>query len=170
VSVIDFTDPANPVEIAYFDRGPVDPERLYIGGSWGAYWYNGHVYSSEILRGLDILELTPSEHLTQNEIDAAKSVVMAEFNPQSQPKIVWPASFSVARAYLDQLERGQGLAADRIRSARTALDAAEKLSGAERGRALMKVASDVESQSKGAKDAARVRLYTGAVRELAAKK
>ncbi|HEY0969652.1 MAG TPA: hypothetical protein VGE02_01610 [Gemmatimonadales bacterium] len=170
VSVIDFTDPANPVEIAYFDRGPVDPDRLYIGGSWGAYWYNGNIYSSEILRGLDVLELTPSEHLTQNEIDAARSVVMAEFNPQSQPKLVWPATFSLARAYLDQLERGQGLAADRVTAARTALDAAEKLSGAQRESALMKVATDVESQMGGAKDAERVRLFTGAVRELAAKK
>ena len=31
-----------------------------IGGSWGAYWYNGLIYSSEMARGLDILELVPT--------------------------------------------------------------------------------------------------------------
>ena len=169
VTVVDFTDPAKPVELAHFDRGPVDSTRLIIAGSWGAYWYNGYVYSSEMARGLDILELTPSELLSQNEIDAARSVVMAEFNPQSQPRLVWPATFSLPRAYLDQLERGRGLAADRIAQLRRGLDAAERLEGQPRRQALTRLASGLESQAAGAADKARVRLLTQAVRELAAK-
>ncbi|HEU4632060.1 MAG TPA: hypothetical protein VFS08_20080 [Gemmatimonadaceae bacterium] len=168
VSVMDFTDPNHPVEIAYFDRGPVDSTRMYIAGSWGAYWYNGYIYSSAIARGLDILELTPSEFLTQNEIDAARSVVLAEFNPQSQPRFVWPATFSLSRAYLDQLERGQGLAADRIAQARRDLDAAERLSGAQRQQALTRLASTLEPLAANAADAARVRLLVQSVRDLAA--
>ncbi|MDX2032273.1 MAG: hypothetical protein SF339_16485 [Blastocatellia bacterium] len=125
ISVIDFTDAANPVEIAYFDRGPIDPKMLVLGGHWSAYWYNGHIYGSEIARGLDIMELTPSEHLTQNEIDAAKSVRVAELNVQNQQRIVWPAQLVVAKAYLDQLERSQALPADRIAAMRSAIQSAE---------------------------------------------
>jgi hypothetical protein len=106
VDVFDFTDANKPFEIAYHDRGPIDGNNLVTGGSWGAYWYNGYIYSSEIHRGFDILELVPSEHLTQNEIDAAKLVVMREFNPQAQPKIVWPAAFPVVKAYLDRSTSG----------------------------------------------------------------
>jgi hypothetical protein len=87
VNVFEFTDPDNPVEIAYFDRGPVDAETLVVGGSWGAYWYNGYIYSSELSRGLDVLELIPSEFLSENELEAAKLVIMEEYNPQSQPKL-----------------------------------------------------------------------------------
>ena len=90
ISVMDFTDAQHPKEIAYFDRGPIDPNNLVLGGSWSAYWYNGHIYSSEISRGLDIFELTPSKFLTQKEIDAAKSVKVTELNVQNQQKIVWP--------------------------------------------------------------------------------
>ena len=57
ISVMDFTDPANPTEIAYFDRGPIDPKVLVLGGDWSAYWYNGNIYGSEISRGLDVFEL-----------------------------------------------------------------------------------------------------------------
>ena len=71
VSVFDFTDAKNPVEIAYFDRGPLDPKSLIIGGYWSAYWYNGSVYGAEISRGIDIFKLVPTQHLSQNEIDAA---------------------------------------------------------------------------------------------------
>src|SRR5690606_2255287 len=105
ISVFDFTDPENPVEIAYFDRGPMDASRLTMGGYWSAYWYNGYIYASEIGRGLDVFALTPSEHLSQAEIDAAKLVRFDEANLQNQTKLVWPASFEVARAYLDQLKR-----------------------------------------------------------------
>ena len=90
ISVVDFTDVAHPFEIAYFDRGPIDPNMLVLGGDWSAYWYNGYIYGSEIARGLDVFELTASKFLTQNEIDAAKTVHVAELNVQNQQKIEWP--------------------------------------------------------------------------------
>jgi hypothetical protein len=126
VSVFDFTDPVRPVEIAFFDRGPVDATRLILGGYWSTYWYNGYIYGSEIARGLDVLKLLPTEHLTQNEIDAASLVRFDELNVQSQPKLTWPAQFVVARAYLDQLRRTNGVTqerADALNAAMTALDA-----------------------------------------------
>jgi hypothetical protein len=126
ISVMDFTDAAHPVEIAYFDRGPIIPDMLVLGGDWSAYWYNGNIYASEIARGLDIFELTPTKFLTQNEIDAAKTVRMSELNVQNQQKIVWPHNLTVAKAYVDQLERSQALPADRIASLRQAIQGAEK--------------------------------------------
>jgi hypothetical protein len=125
ISVMDFTDADHPVEIAYFDRGPIDPHMLILGGDWSAYWYNGHIYASEIARGLDIFELSPSEFLTQNEIDAAKAVRVTELNVQNQQKIEWPAQLVVAKAYLDQLERSQALPADQIAAMRNAIQSAE---------------------------------------------
>jgi hypothetical protein len=125
ISIMDFTDAENPVEIAYYDRGPIDPKMLVMGGSWSAYWYNGHVYSSEIARGLDIFELTPTKHLTQNEIDAANTVKFALLNVQSQERYDWPNKLVVAKAYVDQLERSQALPANRIAAARQAIQKAE---------------------------------------------
>src|SRR6202030_1872454 len=125
VSVMDFTDAAKPFEIAYFDRGPIDPKTLVLGGEWSAYWYNGCIYGSEIARGLDVFELTPSKFLTQNEIDAAKAVQVPELNVQNQQKIAWPAQLVVAKAYLDQLERSQALPANRIAELRKAIQSAE---------------------------------------------
>ena len=125
ISVMDFTDAEHPVEIAYFDRGPIDPNMLVLGGDWSAYWYNGHIYASEIARGLDVFELTPTQFLTQNEIDAAKSVRVAELNVQNQQKIDWPQKLVVAKAYIDQLERSQALPADRITALRQAIQSAE---------------------------------------------
>jgi hypothetical protein len=125
VSVMDFTDPAHPYEIAYFDRGPIDPKMLVLGGEWSAYWYNGYIYGSEIARGLDVFELTPTKFLTQNEIDAAKTVQVAELNVQDQQRITWPAQLVVAKAYLDQLSRSQALPEDQITAARTAIGDAE---------------------------------------------
>src|SRR5437016_4983354 len=125
ISMMDFTDAEHPVEIAYFDRGPIDPKMLVLGGDWSAYWYNGHIYASEIARGLDIFELTPTKFLTQNEIDAAKAVRVAEFNVQNQEKIEWPRQLVVAKAYVDQLERSEGLPADRIAALRNAIQSAE---------------------------------------------
>jgi hypothetical protein len=121
ISVMDFTDAAHPIEIAYFDRGPIDPNTLVLGGDWSAYWYNGNIYASEIARGLDVFELTPTKDLTQNEIDAAKTFRMSEFNVQNQQKIVWPYNLTVAKAYVDQLERSQALSADRISALRAAI-------------------------------------------------
>jgi hypothetical protein len=125
VSVMDFTDPAHPFEIAYFDRGPIDPKMLVLGGDWSAYWYNGAIYGSEIARGLDVFELTPTKFLTQNEIDAAKTVRVTELNVQNQQKIEWPAQFVVARAYVDQLARSQALPQKQIASLEKAMRAAE---------------------------------------------
>ena len=132
ISVFDFTDPKNPIEIAFHDRGPIDPNQMVMGGSWSVYWYNGLLVSSEIARGLDIFELVPSEYLTQNEIDAANTVRLEYLNAQGQPQYVWPASFALARAYVDQLERSKGLSADRIASVRQSLAGAERASGAAR--------------------------------------
>jgi hypothetical protein len=125
ISVVDFTDAAHPFEIAYFDRGPIDPKMLVLGGFWSAYWYNGNIYGSEIARGLDVFELTPTKFLTQNEIDAARSVRVAALNVQNQQKIEWPARLVVAKAYLDQLERSQVLSAARIKALRAAIHSAE---------------------------------------------
>ena len=112
ISVFDWTDVAKPKEIAFFDRGPVDATRMVIGGSWSVYWYNGLIVSSEIARGLDVFELLPSGLITQNELDAAKTVRFDYLNAQEQRKFVWPASFAKARAFLDQLERDNGLEPD----------------------------------------------------------
>ncbi len=126
VSVMDFTDPAHPFEIAYFDRGPIDPKMLVLGGDWSAYWYNGYIYGSEIARGLDVFQLTPTKFLTQNEIDAAKTVQLADLNVQSQQKIEWPAKLVVAKAYIDQLSRSQALPPNRIAELQKAIQSAEK--------------------------------------------
>ena len=121
ISVMDFTDAAHPYEIAYFDRGPIDAKTLILGGYWSAYWYNGYIYGSEIARGLDVFKLVPSKFLTQNEIDAANLVQFHELNVQNQPKITWPAQLTVARAYLDQLQRSKALPAERIASLNKAI-------------------------------------------------
>jgi hypothetical protein len=125
ISVVDFTDAAHPFEIAYFDRGPIDPKMLVLGGEWSAYWYNGSIYGSEIARGLDVFELTPSKFLTQNEIDAAKAVRVSELNVQNQQKIAWPAQLVVAKAYVDQLSRSQALPANQIADLQKAITNAE---------------------------------------------
>jgi hypothetical protein len=168
LSVFDWTDPAKPVEIAYFDRGPVDAKELASGGYWSTYWYNGHIYGSEMARGLDVFTLTPSAFISQNEIDAANSVKMEYYNVQGQSKFVWPATFALARAYLDQLERSNGLAGEEITAAREALGSAEEASDAERRDGLTKLASRLESASGSAADAAKVRMLTETVQRLAA--
>ncbi len=166
ISVFDWTDVAKPVEIAYYDRGPVDAERLVSGGSWSVYWYNGLIVSSEIARGLDIYELLPSGLISQNEIDAAKTVKWEFLNAQEQRKIVWPPSFAKARAYLDQLERNSGLAAERIAESRKSLTAAEKASASAKRQALSRLAADLQKDAASAKDAAKVRSLIEAVQEL----
>lgn len=122
ISIMDFTDPSKPMEIAYFDRGPIDAKMIVLAGSWSAYWYNGNIYSSEIARGLDVFELTPTKNLSQNEIDAAKSVRVAELNVQNQQKIEWSNKILVAKAYVDQLERVSALSAAESTNIRAALD------------------------------------------------
>jgi hypothetical protein len=167
ISVFDWTDATSPKEIAFFDRGPIDSTRLQLGGSWSVYWYNGSIVSSEIIRGLDVLELTPSEFLSQNEIDAAKTVKADFLNPQGQPKFVWPASFSLSRAYVDQLERSKGLGAARIATIRTALTTAEKQSAAARRATLTRLAASLDADAKKSADAAKVGTLAKSVRDLA---
>jgi hypothetical protein len=167
VSVFDFTDASHPMEIAFFDRGPLDATRLITAGSWSAYWYNGTIVSSEIQRGLDIFELQPSGFLSQNELDAAKSVHFDYLNTQGQPKLVWPPSFSLSRAYLDQLARNNGLAAEKIASTRLALDAAEKLSGQARKDALSALATQLHADAARAADAPKSHRLAFSVGDLA---
>ncbi len=165
ISVFDWTDPAKPVEIAYFDRGPVDSTRLESGGYWSAYWYNGVIVGSEMARGLDIFELTPSAFITQNEIDAAKSVHFDYYNVQGQAKFSWPATYGLARAYLDQLERSEGLATAAIAAARDTLAAAEGASEPEKSDLLARLATRLEDAE--AQDSAKVAMLVEAVKRLA---
>ncbi len=186
VNIMDFTDPDKAIEIGYFDRGSINPPRPVdvpsaaaveasgvrgggntIGGSWGAYYWNGLIFSSELDRGMDILELTPSAQLSANEIAAAKLVVFNEYNPQSQPKMTWPAAFVVVRSYLDQLVRNNGLASDRTTAISAALDIAEMKSGVARATALNALALQVDKDVAGAKDGARVKTMAGEIRRLA---
>lgn len=125
LSISDFTDSSRPFEIAYFDRGPVNAERQGSGGYWSVYWYDGRVYGTEIGRGLDVFALTPSEHLTANELAAAAMAEQGEtVNPQQQYPVTWPAHPVVARAYLDQFARDGGMDAAAMAQVSSALDQA----------------------------------------------
>jgi len=155
ISIMDFTDADHPIEIAYFDRGPIDPKMLVLGGDWSAYWYNGHIYASEIARGLDVFDLTSTNLLTQNEIDAAKAIRVAELNVQNQEKFVWPAQLIVAKAYVDQLERSQALPADQIAGLRQAIQSAESSNMNRKELAKLKAfARPLEKSAATAKNAA----------------
>jgi hypothetical protein len=172
ISIVDFTDPAQPFEIAYFDRGPIDPKVLVLGGDWSAYWYNGNIYASEIARGLDVFELTPTKFLTQNEIDAAKAVRVPELNVQNQQKIEWPAELVVAKAYVDQLSRSRAVPADRIAALQKAIQSAEN-SHMNRGKLakLKRMAPSVEKDAAAAKnpaDSARLRALADVLKRLSA--
>jgi hypothetical protein len=167
VSIFDWTDPARPFEIAFHDRGPYSADRLESAGSWSSYWYNGYIYSSEIARGLDVFEILPSGFISQNEIDAAKTVRWEQYNPQMQVRMVWPPSFPLVRAYLDQLERGNGLSADRIAAARSELARVERMPVQQRAAPLTALAAQLTVAAAGATDAAKVRTLAGALDELA---
>ena len=166
ISVFDWTDANNPVEIAFFDRGPISADEFQMGGSWSVYWYNGAIVSSEIARGLDVFELAPSDYLTANEIAAAKSVELDYLNAQGQPMYEWPATFALARAYTDQLERSNGLSAAQIAATRQALTAAESASGAARRTALTALAGQIAGMNS--RDAEKLDMLETAVRDLAA--
>ena len=168
ISVFDWTDAAHPREIAFFDRGPIDSTKPVGGGSWSAYWYNGVIVSSEIARGLDILELRPSGFISQNEIDAAKSVRLTYFNTQDQPKFVWAPSFVLARAYCDQLARSNGLAPDSLNAVRRDLGRAEKMTGQARKDALTALAARLTTEAAASSDQWKVKLLAGTVTDLAA--
>ena len=168
LSVFDFTDSANPVEIAFFDRGPLSATQLITGGFWSTYWYNGHIYGAEIARGVDIFRLTPSEHLSQNEIDAATQVRMTVFNAQQQPRVTWPATFVVARAYLDQLGRSKALQADRVAAIKSAIDRGDRRSpGRADLDALDALAGQLEKDASAAtgRDATRMSALASTIKE-----
>ena len=177
ISVFDFTDSAHPVEIAFFDRGPLDASRLITGGYWSAYWFNGRIYATEIARGLDVFRLSPSNQLSKNEIDAASLVRYDEFNVQLQPKVTWPATPVVARAYLDQLVRSKGIAQARAAAVGSALDRAEKLHSA-KDRGAAELAGELDAMATqlagdggaaAGADAARQRGLASTLRGIAAK-
>ena len=167
ISVFDWTDAANPVEIAYHDRGPVSADRMQMGGSWSVYWYNGLLVSSEIARGLDVFELTPSEHLTANEIEAADTVRLDYLNAQGQPTYSWPPSFALAQAYLDQLERAGAGTEGEIRYVRRFIGEAEEAEGETRRRILTRLADQVAGRASGAYAEKATRL-ADTLRDLAA--
>ena len=169
ISVFDFTDSKNPVEIAYFDRGPIAADSMRMGGAWGGYWYNGFIYAPEMARGLDVLQLTPSEQLSQNELDAARLVKFDVFNPQTQPRITWPAHVSVARASIDQLRRSGAVSAERLNAISSELDSAERLTNATQKRSAFRLlASTVPQLASGASpaDARRVELLAQTLQNL----
>jgi hypothetical protein len=167
LSVFDWTDIDHPKEIAYFDRGPVDAGRMVMGGSWSAYWYNGVIVSSEIARGLDVYELIANANISENELAAAKTVKMPWLNTQDQPKIKWPQTFVLARAYLDQLERSKGLPADRIKSARSTLASAERRAARDRKAPLTQLAAQLNTAAGSSSDADKVRMLASTVDALA---
>jgi hypothetical protein len=167
ISVFDWTDPAHPFEIAYFDRGPVDSTQMRMGGSWSVYWYNGAIVSSEIARGMDVADMVPTQYVSQNEIDAAKTVRWTELNAQGQPKIEWPPSFALARAFVDQLERNKCLAAPRIAAVRQSLASAERAPAAQRSQQLRALSSAIEGDARGSCDQRRMGLLQKAVTDLA---
>ena len=175
VSIFDFTDSANPVEIAFFDRGPVDATNLMSGGYWSTYYYNGFLYGAEIARGIDIFRLLPSEYLSQNELDAAALVRWEEFNSQQQPKVTWPSSVVVARAYLDQLKRSKAITDARAGAISSTLDRADRVRSSDRGAApaaaeLLTLAADLERDAATAagRDQSRMRAMAETLKGRAA--
>lgn len=187
IDIMDFGNVDHPTEIAYFDRGSIDPppgadvplaagataaqdgrSRGTTGGSWGAYYWNGYIYSSEIDRGLDILELQPSAMLSANEIAAAKLVTYQDYKPTTQRKVVFPPAFVVIRSYLDQLVRNNGLGSAETSAISAKLENAEELSGAARGALLTALAKEVDGLAAGAKDGEKVRTMASEIRRLAA--
>ena len=166
VSVFDFTDAANPVEIAYFDRGPLDAKNLIVGGYWSTYWYNGNLYGSEISRGMDIFKLLPTPLLSQNEIDAATQWRVTEFNAQNQPLVKFEPTTAVAKSYLDQLNRSKSISAARAKAVTDALAKVDELrTGKERNAAatlesLDAVAAQLAADAKTAKGRDAIRLQS----------
>jgi hypothetical protein len=167
INIFDFTDPKNPVEIAYHDRGPITPDRIETGGSWSIYWYNGSLVNSEIARGLDIFELIPSAFITQNEIDASNTVVLEYFNPQGQPKFTWPASYALAKSYVDQLERDRQMDLQALRSIRRGIDDAENARDSARNSLLQQLAGEIENHAASSSNSDKVLKLAGTLKELA---
>jgi hypothetical protein len=169
VSLVDFTDASHPFEVGYFDRGPIDVAKRAMGGQWSTYWYNGYIYGSEIARGVDVFKLVPNKFITQNEIDAANQVHFDELNIQNQPQIVWPKNFVVARAYIDQLSRGNSVTPQRITAINAAIAKAEASNSGRNDAAPLKtIAASLEKDAATAKttaDAERMRALAAIFKE-----
>ena len=161
ISIVDFTDPLKPVEVAYFDRGPVDGERLVVAGFWSAYWMNGRIYASEIARGLDVLKLVPGDMLSAAEIAAAEAVMAETINPQTQMRPVWTDSPDVAQAYLDQLSRSESLEVDLAGQVRAVIDGWRSGSADASGAATLAQALTAAGTGKTGADAARITALAG---------
>jgi hypothetical protein len=151
LSLMDFTDPENPFEIAYFDQGPVDGETLGVAGYWSAYWHNGRIYASDIARGFQAFRLLPSEHLSEAEIAAAEAVIWGLNNPQTQQKIEWADTPDVARSYLVQLERGDAIDGELAERVGEELD--RWADGRPRGRRMDRLARDLNAAAEEAEGA-----------------
>jgi hypothetical protein len=167
ISVFDWTDPKNPVEIAFHDRGPVSAERMQSGGSWSVYWYNGMIVNSEIARGLDIFDLKPSPFLTENEIAASKTVKLEYLNAQGHPMFKWPSTPALAKAYVDQLDRDKGLDATSITAVRQGLANADATSGKAKTKILSQLADEVSEMAGMAKDSDKVSMLANTLKDLA---
>jgi LVIVD repeat-containing protein len=171
ISVFDFTDSTKPVEIAFFDRGPLDAKELITGGHWSTYWYNGYVYGTEIARGIDVLKLLPSEYLSENELEAATQLKATLLNVQDQARNAWPATSTVARAYLDQLRRSNAIQPDRASAVKAALEKVDKSSkNKEALSQLETLATQLEADAGSAsgRDAERLRLLAETLKGRAA--
>ncbi|WP_233510794.1 LVIVD repeat-containing protein [Actinomadura craniellae] len=79
ISVWDFTNSRKPKEIGFFERGPLSNTELILGGSWSAYYYNGYIYSNDIQKGLDVLQIR------DKRTDPALWIKLKELNVQTQP-------------------------------------------------------------------------------------
>jgi hypothetical protein len=168
VSIVDFTDIAHPIEIGYFDRGPVDGIKHAMGGQWSTYWYNGYIYGSEIARGVDVFKLVPNKYLTQNEIDAASQVQVAELNVQNQQKFAWPANFVTAKAYIDQLSRSNALDAKRLAALNQSIAKAEGSPSKKDVAQLHAIAASLDKDADAAKspaDAYRMRALASIMKQ-----
>jgi hypothetical protein len=166
VSIVDFTDVEHPVEIGYFDRGPVDGVKHAMGGQWSTYWYNGYIYGSEIARGVDVFKLVPNKYLTQNEIDAASQVHVAELNVQNQQRFSWPANFVIAKAYVDQLARGSSVTPERVAALNAAIAKAE--ASPSKAKELHSMAASLDKDASTAKtpaDANRMRALAAIMKQ-----
>ena len=169
ISVFDFTDPANPTEIAFHDYGPVATDGSGFGGSWSVYWYNGYIVNSEIARGLDIFDLAPSPFLTENEIAAAKTVKWEFLNAQGQPKIVWPQTMHLAKAYVDQLDRDGSLSDEAITAIRQGIANAEASSDEKKGKMLKRLVDQVTSYVQVTSDTKKVENLAETLKAIASK-
>jgi len=169
ISIFDWTDPENPVEIAFHDRGPLHPEKSELSGSWSVYWYNGLIVSSEITRGIDVFELVPSDFLTENEIAAANTVKLSYLNAQGQPTYEWPPSYELMRAYLDQLEREQEHDLDFIQSIRQGLKEIEQADTSEKSYLLNQLARRLEVEANGSSKNGKTRILAKTMKAMSSR-